>query len=92
MKEYVLVEFLFPGEEYATWNKKLDELDDDFIRLSCVGEFESDDEGYHVNEYIRVSGKIRSMYASVIKLQDPYLAQHMRVSYISDTLKNKYRK
>jgi hypothetical protein len=92
MKEYVLIEFLFPGSEYGTWNQKLTDLDDDFVRLKADEEHETDDEGYRTNSWIRISGKISSAYASVIKLQDPYLAEHMRVSYISDELKNKYRK
>lgn len=92
MKEYVLIEFLFPGAEYVTWNKKLDDLGSEFVRISANEEFDSDDEGYPINQYMRIAGKISSEYASVIKLQDPYLAEHMRVSYISEELKNKYRK
>lgn len=92
MKEYVLVEFLLPGEEYPTWRKILDELQDDFVELHADSEFEINEDGNKVGECIRVSGKISSEYASVIKLRDPYLAQRMRISYIDEELKNRYRR
>ena len=93
MKEYVFVEFLFTDEESAAEIAKLTALGDDFQYLKSDYEYETDsDQSTVVEEYIRVSGKINSMTASVIKLQNPALAGKMRISYISDELKNKYRR
>lgn len=87
MKEFVLVEFLISdNEEY----KLLETLGDDFVLLTVKDEWERDDD--FSDTYKRVTGKINSMTASMIKLQTPRLADRMRISYISDELKNKYRR
>lgn len=91
MKEFVFVECLFTSEEYPEEICKLLELGDDFTLIRCEHEYEEDENGFR-NEYKRVSGKINTLTASVIKLQNPALAGKMRISYISDELKNKYRK
>lgn len=92
MKEYVLVEFI-AGEpiEATTLRAKLLALGEDFQLIKADDEYEDDGDGnYH--SWTRVSGKISSIYASVIKLQDPFLAERMRISYIPDDLKDKYRR
>ena len=91
MKEYIHVEFLFLGDECPIWFKKIQALGEDFIQYANHNEFETDEDGV-TERYVRLSGKMESALATVIKLQDPYLAEHMRVSYISDALKDKYRK
>lgn len=91
MKEFVLVEFLFTLDEYYKELRKLTALGDDFRLIKCDDEWELDDDGIHF-DYKRVSGKINSMTASLIKLQNPTLAGKMRISYISDELKDKYRR
>lgn len=90
MKEYVFVEFLFSLEEYSTEFTKLVELGDDFSFIKLSEEYEIDED--NASEYIRISGKINSHAASMIKLRNPALAGKMRISYISDDLKNKYRR
>jgi len=91
MKEYVLVEFLFTLDEYVQELSKLVALGDDFTSIRCDDEYEDDTDGIRI-EYKRVSGRINSMTASVIKLQNPTLAGKMRISYIPEDLKDKYRK
>jgi len=89
MKEYVLVEFLASFGEGGILQAKLGALGDDFVMIKDDYEYDvEDDSGLN---WIRVSGKISSMYASVIKLQDPFLAERMRISYIPEDLKDKYR-
>lgn len=90
MKEYVLAEFLFTLDEYPLELGKLMGLGDDFKLIKCDDEFDEDDDGLRF-DYKRVSGKINTMTASVIKLQNPALAGKMRISYISEELKDKYR-
>jgi hypothetical protein len=91
MNEYVLVEFLFELSEYVSASMMLNELGGDFISIRIDEEWESENGVQYIDEYIRVSGKINSAAATLIKLQNPYLAGKMRISYISDDLKNKYR-
>jgi len=92
MKEYVLVEFLAVEEDRNTLIKKLHDLGEDFQFTKDDFEFETDDAGLSHSNWYRISGRISSMYASVIKLQDSFLAERMRISYIPDELKEKYRK
>ena len=92
MKEYVFVEFLFTEDEFQTEFKKLTDLGDDFVFLGSVHEWEDDTDYSIRTDYRRISGEINTMTASVIKLQNPALAGKMRISYISDELKNKYRR
>lgn len=91
MKEFVLVEFLAKNEDQQVLLDKLFKLGDDFQVIKIVNEEERDSEILGDLEYIRISGRISSMYASIIKLQDPFLCDRMRISYISDELKDKYR-
>ena len=90
MKEFVFVEFIFTQEEQASEVSKLLALGDDFEFVKSDYEFEDTNDDYAL--YVRVSGRINSMTASMIKLQNPALAGKMRISYITDELKNKYRK
>jgi hypothetical protein len=91
VKEFVLVEFLasYPDESELLLSKLKNLRNEDFIPIREEDEFD-DNDGDRL-EWIRVTGKISSMYASVIKLQDSFLAERMRISYIPEDLKNKYR-
>lgn len=91
MKEYVFVEFLFTEEEYFSELKKLLGLGNDFEQIDIQNECEEDEDGLR-QYYRRVSGRINTMTASVIKLQNPALAGKMRISYIPEDLKDKYRR
>jgi hypothetical protein len=90
VNEYVLVEFLAKNSDEHILLEKLENLED-FIQTKDEFEWEHDD-GSTFDTWIRVFGKIRSETASLIKLQDPFLAERMRISYIPDELKDKYRK
>ena len=90
MKEFVLVEFLFEISEYDEGYALLESLGDDFLLVHIRDEWERSEE--LPETYKRVTGKINSMTASMIKLQAPQLAGKMRISYIPDDLKNKYRR
>jgi hypothetical protein len=91
MKDYVFVEFLFTMAEANYEMGKLNELGTDYIPISHSFEHEYEND-LVVSEYIRLSGKINAETASLIKLQNPALAGKMRISYISDELKDKYRR
>jgi hypothetical protein len=91
MKEFVLVEFLFTYSEAAGELRKLNDLGGDFEPIKHDYESEEDSDAVSGESYIRISGKINSETASLIKLQNPVLAGKMRISYISEDLKNKYR-
>jgi hypothetical protein len=80
MKEYVLVEFIAPPDEFDQLREQIADLKDDFVWI-----------GDKQDPYV-VWGHITSEYASVIKLQNSYLSERMRISYIPDELKDKYRK
>jgi hypothetical protein len=85
VNEFILVEFISDENEASVFMSKIGKLDkEEFQRIETVLDIE--------DSRCRVYGKISSTYATVIKLQDPYFANHMRVSYISDELKNKYRR
>lgn len=93
MKEFVFVEFLFLEDEYSAEIDKLNKLGSDFEFIKSDYEYETgDDLNTHLEDYVRVSGRINSEAATMIKLKNPVLAEKMRISYISDELKNKYRK
>lgn len=92
MKEYVLVEFLFELSEYVDANQMLEALGDDFVPIKVIEEWDTDSGDSFIDEYIRVSGRINSAAATVMKLQHPELASKMRISYIPDELKDKYRR
>lgn len=89
MKELVFVEFLFPIADYNESYEILLSLGSDFQNLKSMWEYEEESDVR--DEFYRVSGKISSMAASIIKLKYPKIAQSMRISYISDELKDKYR-
>lgn len=92
MNEYVLVEFIagIPDESKKLIDM-LRDLGEDFIYVGSDSSSESDEDGNH-SEWITVRGKISSAYATVIKLQNPFLAERMRISYIPSELKDKYRR
>lgn len=93
MKEFVFVEFLFTAAEASSELDKLADLGEEFMLIKGQHEWEEDsDISIPAIEYIRVSGKISSETASFIRLQNPALAGKMRISYISEELKNRYRK
>lgn len=93
MNEFVLVEFVTEfGEESNLLRDKLLALGYDFQMLKDEYEYETDTEYNAINSWTRISGRINAMRASMIKLQDPFLAERMRISYISDDLKDRYRK
>lgn len=92
MNEFVLVEFLarYPDDFYQVLIK-LEKLGSDFEIVTHGLDMDEDEDGEH-SEWGRVSGRINSQAASIIKMQDSFLAERMRISYISDELKDRYRK
>lgn len=91
MKEFILVEFLISSADYTSTMEFLgSNFGDDFDIIKSDYEYDSDEAGQ--NGWLRVSGKMNSSTASIIKLKYPDLANKMRVSYIPDELKDKYRR
>lgn len=92
MKEFVLVEFIaIYSDDSDILLKKLDELGKEFVMISEIDNFTEDEYGNR-KEWIKATGMISSEYASLIKLTDSFLAERMRISYIEESLKDKYRK
>ena len=92
MNEYVFVEFLAgKHDESARLCNELTQLGSEFVLINILHENEQDEDG-NFAEWLRIEGKMNSQYASVLKLQNVFLAERMRVSYIPEELKNKYRR
>lgn len=83
MNEYVCVEFC--DTDWVRLKAELDSLD--VCLMNTPGTFVR-----HFVDITTVTGKISSEQATVIKLSNTYLAERMRVSYISDELKDRYRR
>lgn len=87
MNEFLYVEFIFNGTiEGSAGMDRLSSLGEDFNYINDSFPGELDKSVNHV-----IYGKIKSQTATVIKLSDKFLADRMHISYISDTLKDKYR-
>ena len=92
MNDFILVEFLAHENDRMILMNKLHKLDTDFQLINVDEEWKAETDYNNPAQYIRVSGKINSTYASVIKLQDSFLADRMRISYIPKELKDRYRR
>jgi hypothetical protein len=66
-------------------------LGEDFELITSDVDFEIGDDYGNFTPHWRITGKINAEKATMLKLGDPYVRDRMRVSYISDELKNKYR-
>jgi len=83
MNETVLVEFVASSEtEFFDMMIRINSLGNDFQLIS----------GRDTYNFTKVSGKITSEFAVIIRLKEPFLAERMRISYIPDELKDKYRR
>lgn len=90
MNEYVLVEFLaLVGEDNLILVEKLRGID--YTVISTDIEYNQDEDDL-TEVWYKVTAKISAADATVIKLQDQFLAERMRISYIPDELKDKYRR
>ena len=91
MKEFVLVEFLSLIADKLLLLGKLEELGNDFELIKSDYEWDVANDLTPDYEWVRISGRINYSCATIIKLRDPFLAERMRISYIPEDLKNKYR-
>lgn len=94
MNEFVLVEFLADGaDDLETLKGKVHALGTDYQQMDHDWEYEADntDPTQVFRQWYKLSGRITSLRASLIKLQDPFLSERMRISYIPAELKDKYR-
>jgi hypothetical protein len=66
-------------------------LGEDFELITSETDFEIGDDYGNFTLHWRITGKINAEKATMLKLGDPYVRDRMRVSYISDELKDKYR-
>lgn len=81
MGEFALVEFIaLVGTDYITLIEKLKSLNINFKIVDSVS-----------TSHGQVFCGLETEYATMIKLTDAFLAERMRISYIPETLKNKYR-
>ena len=88
MKDYIYVEFQFEINDVAEGSIEIRKLGSEF-ELIDNNYTSSEDFTYHTLQ--KYCGKISSETATLIKLSNPFLAERMHISYISDELKNKYR-
>lgn len=91
MKEFVLVEFMCVHAESLIMAEAIQELKDEFILDRTDTSEEQEEDDTWGTAYYHVWGKISSEAASFIRLQNDFLAQRMRISYIPEDLKDKYR-
>ena len=90
MNEFVYVEFLVLGSNYLKLLIELTLLGDDYSTIKTDEEYDIETGGGQTR-WVRVSGKISSQRATLIKLGNPFLSESMRISTISNSLKNQYR-
>lgn len=91
MNEVVLVEFLIPATKSEEYMSYIDTYSSDphFKKVTSSSEFEIDEDD-NIYDYVRVSYKMTSESASAIRLSHA-AGDLMRISYIPDSLKDKYR-
>ena len=92
MNEFVFAEFLFETDAAMQGAGEIVALGNDFVLIKSDIEWDEEESLGYVQGYQRISGKINSATATAIKLGNKFLSDRMRISYISDELKNKYRR
>ena len=86
----MLIHFYVDIEDRDLLEQKLKDLGEDFSYIE-TREYTFQDPGNNICPWVCVSGKIEPHAATMLKLQDSFLAKHMTVSRISEELKDKYR-
>lgn len=90
MNKTIYVEFMFEAASAERGANFIRALGD---RFQYAGSEISWDDNQEISEeWLTVSGKIDSETATLIKLGDKFYADRMRVSYISNELKDKWRR
>ena len=87
MQEYIFIEFIVSEKDAELLSEKLSLLNEDF-RIIYDGVKSNSVE---IFPFYYFSGHITPEYATFIKLNDSFLSERMRISYISNHEKNKYR-
>lgn len=90
MKEFVYVEFIIESHEHDQFYEKMAQFDPDFEPTNVDVEFDADIDNKVCSWHI-FGGKINSQTLTCIKLQDSFLSERLKISYIPDNLKDKYR-
>ena len=91
MKEFVYVEFVFHPEFLIQGENILRELGEDFLLISSeIKQKHGTVTNWQAIKHI--SGKINSASASIIIMTYPELFGKMKISYIPDDMKDKYRR
>ena len=88
MNEYIYVEFLFDMPDSQIGSIELRKLGSEFELINKSEEF---DHGHAFHTGQKYCGKISAEAATMIKLSNPFLAERMHISYISNELKDRYR-
>lgn len=91
MNEYVYAEFLFEADVVMQGAGEIIALGEDFVLIKSDLEWDMETGGLNQG-YQRICGKISATAATAIKLGNKFLSDRMRVSYIADDLKDKYRR
>lgn len=90
MNEFSLVEFFAAADDVEELKTRLYNLGDDLEIIDYNSEYETEEGMFY--GFLRISGRINTATASVVRLSDPFLSDRMRISYIPNELKDKYRK
>lgn len=92
MNEFVFVEFMFTTDERTQGVNEIKALGSDFALITSDFNIDTIDARGYGSTFQCISGKIDAGCATVIKLSNKFLSDRMRISYIPDELKNKYRR
>ena len=91
MNEFIFVEFLFETNAAMQGASEVVALGKDFILVNSEIEWGEVNTFGYTQGYQCIRGKINAATATAIKLGNPFLSDRMRISYIPDDLKDKYR-
>jgi hypothetical protein len=86
MREKVFVQFIFEPVYSQSAPMWLAELGSDFKVIHSSNHYKN------YETHFIIEGIIDSVAATALKLSNPFLGERMRMSTISNELKNKYRK
>lgn len=91
IKEFVFAEFLFEHEHSIFAASFIRDLGEDFKYISPYTHYATIDKSGNESLWFKIEGNLKSETATAIKLSDEFVASRMRISYIEDSLKDKYR-
>lgn len=83
MDTFILAEFEIEQKYVDLFWEKIDICSGNFLHISTFN-----NRTFHL---VHISGRINSEYATMLKLKDQFLGPRLRVSFIDNNIKDKYR-